>query len=385
MKKTLRIGIVAGELSGDNLGAGLMQAIQMRYPDARFEGIGGTQMLARGFHSHYPLETLSVMGLFEVLRHYPRLKRCHNWLIKHFLSNPPDVFIGIDAPDFNLPLELPLRQAGIRTVHYVSPSVWAWREGRLKKIAQACDLMLTLLPFEADYYANKHIPVCYVGHPLARRFPRQPDTEGARSALGLTPPTAGRGCYIALLPGSRRSEVSRLSAPFIATACQLLKRRPDLQFIAPMANQSCRDIFSASLEQYPEAPPIQLIDGQAQTVMTAADVALTASGTATLEVLLCKKPMVIAYKLAPLTFAIAKRLVKVRWVGLPNLLANQTLVPEFIQDKATPEAMATALIHWLENPQALVALQSHYAKIHEILDAGGSEKAAEAVLGLVAT
>ncbi|EDN70280.1 Lipid-A-disaccharide synthase [Beggiatoa sp. PS] len=326
----MHIGIIAGELSGDLLGAGLIRVLRTSYPDALIEGIGGPQMLAAGFHSHYPLETLSVMGLVEVLKHYPRLKKCRDNLRDHFLQHPPDVFIGIDAPDFNLGLEFALKTAGIPTIHYVSPSVWAWRQYRLPKIARACDLMLTLFPFEADYYIQHHIPVQFVGHPLADQIPLETDKQIARKHLGL--PT--EGLWLALLPGSRYNEVKQLGTVFLNTALWLLQQHPDLHFIVPLANPRLKKLFSQQLTEIAPDLPITLLEGQSHEAMAIADVVLMASGTATLEAMLLKRPMVVAYRLNQLTYWLAKRLVHVPYFSLPNLLAQEPLIPEFFASRS---------------------------------------------------
>ena len=331
----MHIAIIAGELSGDILVAGLIHAIRAHYPDAIIEGIGGPQMLAAGFQSHYPLETLSVMGLVEVLKHYPRLKKCRDSLRDHFLQHPPDVFIGIDAPDFNLGLETILKSAGIKTVHYVSPSVWAWRQYRLRKIARACDLMLTLFPFEAEYYQRHQIPVRFVGHPLADEIPLQTDKQAARMRLNLPP----QGVWVALLPGSRRNEVRQLGIPFLQTARWLLAQRSDLQFIVPLANAHLKALFTEQIAEIAPDLPLTLLDGQSREAMAAADVVLMASGTATLEAMLLKRPMVVAYRMAELTYWLAKWLVHIPYFSLPNLLAQEALVPEFLQHQVCPEKL----------------------------------------------
>lgn len=380
-ERPLHIGIVAGEMSGDLLGAGLIQALRQHYPKAHIDGIGGTKMLAAGMkHSLYPLELLSVMGLVEVLGRYVPLKRCHNHLIRHFLETRPDVFIGIDAPDFNLPLERRLKQAGIPTVHYVSPTVWAWRASRLPKILQACDLMLTLFPFEAAYYEQHGHPVRFVGHPLAQQIPQHSDAQAARAKLGL----AADKSYIALLPGSRHSEVSRLSQPFLETALWLQQRRPALEFLVPLANEKVKARFAQYSQQarYKKLP-LHCFDGHSQSLMTAADVIVLASGTATLEAALIKRPMVVAYKLAPLTYWIAKKLVKVKQVSQPNLLSGKTLVPEFIQSQATPENIGTAVLDWLDNPRKTQALLQAFQHIHQTLKQDADQQAAQAVMALL--
>ncbi|WP_069472202.1 lipid-A-disaccharide synthase [Candidatus Marithrix sp. Canyon 246] len=372
----MRIAIVAGELSGDLLGSGLIYALKAKYPNAVIEGIGGPKMLAAGFHSHFPLETLSVMGLVEVLKHYFEIKKCHDSLAEYFLKQPPDVFIGIDAPDFNISLEYKLKQAGIPTVHYVSPSVWAWREYRLAKIARACDLMLTLFPFEADYYHQHNIPVCFVGHPLADAIPLHTDQQAARKKLGLNT----KGKLIALLPGSRFNEVTQLTNTFLKTANDLLKQQADLAFIVPLANPKIKQYF---IEQIPNELPIHLLDGQSYEAMAAADVILMASGTATLEAMLLKRPMVVAYRMANITYWLAKLLVHIPYISLPNLLAKKLLVPEFIQNKVITENLAPEILEWLNNSNKVQILQNNFTKLHHNLKQSANQKAAQAILSLI--
>jgi len=375
----MHIGIIAGELSGDLLGAGLIRVLRASYPDALIEGIGGPQMLAAGFHSHYPLETLSVMGLVEVLKHYPRLKKCRDNLRDHFLQHPPDVFIGIDAPDFNLGLEFALKTAGIPTIHYVSPSVWAWRQYRLPKIARACDLMLTLFPFEADYYIQHHIPVQFIGHPLADQIPLETDKQIARKHLGL--PT--EGLWLALLPGSRYNEVKQLGTVFLNTALWLLQQHPDLHFIVPLANPRLKKLFSQQLTEIAPDLPITLLEGQSHEAMAIADVVLMASGTATLEAMLLKRPMVVAYRLNQLTYWLAKRLVHVPYFSLPNLLAQEPLIPEFLQAEVMPEKLGMAILEWLENPDKVAKLNNRFTELHHDLRRNASQQAATAILSQI--
>ncbi|MCK5720623.1 MAG: lipid-A-disaccharide synthase [Thiomargarita sp.] len=376
----MRIAIIAGELSGDILGAGLIQAIREHYPNAIIEGIGGSNMLAAGFNSHYPLNTLSVMGLIEVLKHYPQLKKCRNNLRNHFLQQRPDIFIGIDAPDFNLGLELQLKTAGIKTVHYVSPSVWAWRQYRLNKIAAACDLMLTLFPFEAQYYQQHKIPVQFVGHPLADKFPITAiDKIIARKKLNLTIEDE----WIALLPGSRQQEVEYLGPSFLRTAHWLLTKRPDLKFIVPLPKLSLIDIFRQQMAKLDYTLPLRIIEDNSYDVMSAADVILTASGTATLEAMLLKRPMVVAYRMSGLTYQIAKRLVKIPYFALPNLLAEEKLVPEFLQSEVTPENLGTACICWLDNLERTKSLTTSFTNLHQQLRLNANQQAANAVLSLI--
>ncbi|MBE9561598.1 MAG: lipid-A-disaccharide synthase, partial [Proteobacteria bacterium] len=331
-----------------------------------------------GFDSLYPLEILSVMGLVEILKHYPSLKKCRNNLQNHFINNPPNIFIGIDAPDFNLDLERKLKQAGIPVVHYVSPSVWAWREYRLPKIAQACDLMLTLFPFEEDYYKKYSIPVKFVGHSLADEIPLQIDQNAARIKLGL-PIT---GIKIALLPGSRYNEVKQLVKPFLSTAHWLWKQRPDLHFIVPLANDNLRQLFLRHINIAPNLP-LTLLDGQAHDAMAASDVVVMASGTASLEAMLLKRPMVVSYRLAWITYWLARLLVKVKYFSLPNLLAQEKLIPEFLQEQVTPENLGIAVLNWLDNPEQVKVLQQKFLKLHHILRCDASKQAALAIISII--
>ncbi len=375
----IRIGIVAGEASGDLLGAGLIRAIKARFPDAVIEGIAGPAMIAQGATALYPLERLSVMGIVEVLGRFRELHAMRASLLRHFLENPPDVFVGIDAPDFTLGLERKLKDAGIPTVHYVSPSVWAWRQWRIRKIARSTDLMLTLLPFEARFYEEHHVPVRFVGHPLAEMIPPLADPQAARAALGLPL----RGEIVALLPGSRMSEINFLAAIFIQAAVGCARQRPGLHFVIPLATPATRERFTEILSSVAPDLSVTVIEGRSREVMAAADVVLLASGTATLEAMLLKRPMVMAYRLAPLTYWLAKRLVKIPYFSLPNLLAAKPLVPEFIQDAATPENLGQAMLDYLTHPESAAALQETFAEIHASLRQGADQQAAEAVLSLI--
>ena len=374
----MRIGIVAGEASGDLLGAGMMRAINQRLPDAVIEGIAGPAMIAQGCTALFPAEKLAVMGFVEVLGRYRELHGIRTELIRHFLDNPPDVFIGIDAPDFNLGLEHALKEAGIPTVHYVSPSVWAWRQWRLRKIARSTDLMLTLFPFEAVFYEAHHVPVRFVGHPLAEMIPDVADPQAARVALGL--PLKSE--IVALLPGSRMSEVNALGLTFIQAAQWCAQHRPDVHFVAPLATPATRELFEQLVKTHAPTLSITIIAGRSREVMAAADVVLLASGTATLEALLLKRPMVVAYRLARLTYWLAKWLVKVPYVSLPNLLAGKSIVEEYIQDAATPENLGKAVVQFLEQPQSAQALQKIFSDIHTSLRQDADQQAAEAVLAL---
>ncbi|RZI72878.1 MAG: lipid-A-disaccharide synthase [Pseudomonas sp.] len=369
----LRIALVAGEASGDILGSGLMRAIKARHPDAEFIGVGGPLMEAQGMTSYFPMERLSVMGLVEVLGRLKELLARRKLLIQTLIDAKPDVFIGIDAPDFTLNIELKLRQAGIKTVHYVSPSVWAWRQKRVLKIREGCDLMLTLLPFEARFYEEKGVPVRFVGHPLADAIPLQADQRAARAELGLC-----EGPVVALMPGSRGGEVGRLGSLFFDAAERLLAARPYIRFVLPCASPQRREQIEQLLQG--RDLPLTLLDGQSHVALAACNAVLIASGTATLEALLYKRPMVVAYRMAPLTYWILKRMVKSPYVSLPNLLAQRLLVPELLQDAATAEALAQTLLPLLDNGDAQTA---GFDAIHRTLRRDASNQAAEAVLNLI--
>lgn len=375
----LRIGLVAGEASGDLLGEGLIRAIRARAPEAVFEGVAGPRMIAAGCRALYPMERLSVIGLIEVLGRYRELHAMRAQLAAHFVANPPDVFIGIDAPDFNLGLEARLKAHGIPAVHYVSPTVWAWRRNRLRKIGASIDLMLALFPFESALYEEKGIPVRYVGHPFADAIPLEVDARAARAALGLPPD----GELLALLPGSRESEVRGLAPDFIGAARWCLERRPGLRFAAPMVNERVRALFEQALAADPGLP-ITLFDGRAREVMAAADAVLLASGTAALEAMLLQRPMVVAYRVSPITWWLGRCLLYVDTYSMPNLLAGEKVAPEFIQDAATPAALGAALLAYLEDPAQARRVRERFAHLHEQLRQGANERAAEAVLALAA-
>jgi len=373
MTDLMRVALVAGEASGDILGAGLMQALRAHNPQIEFIGVGGPLMQAQGLNSYFPMERLSVMGLVEVLGRLPELLARRKRLINTLIEARPDVFIGIDAPDFNLTLELKLRQAGIKTVHYVSPSVWAWRQKRVLKIREACDLMLTLFPFEAQFYQDHQVPVRFVGHPLADTIPKQADRAAAREALNL----AQDQPVVALLPGSRGGEVARLGSLFLDAAVRLRALRPGIQFVLPCSSPERR----AQLEQMLVGRdlPLTLLNGRSHEALAACDAVLIASGTATLEALLYKRPMVVAYKVAPMTYRILKRLVTSAYISLPNLLAERLLVPEMIQDAATPEALAQLLAPLLDSGEVQT---EGFDAIHRALRRDASAQAAQAVLQL---
>ena len=377
--RPLTVALVAGEASGDILGAALIREIRQHFPDARCYGIGGPLMQAEGFDSLYPMERLSVMGLVEVLERIRELLTIRKQLRLRLLADRPDVFVGIDAPDFNLALERSLKANGIATVHYVSPQVWAWREGRLKKIRHSVDHMLALLPFEADYYRDHGVPVTFVGHPLADQIALQPDQQAAQAQLGVT----GSGPVIGLLPGSRKAEVGRLGELFLDTARLLRKDFPDARFLIPCANTRRKKQLLPVLGNYPDLD-VTVFDGQAQAVMAASDAILIASGTAVLEAALHKKPLVVSYKMSPITFAIVSRLVKVKYVALPNLLADRELVPELLQDAATPERLRQAMNKALTDQAYRDALKVSFTDIHQQLKRDASKLAFAAVMSVIA-
>ena len=379
MSRPLRVALVAGEASGDLLGAALITALRELYPDARFTGVAGPRMIAAGCSVLAHCEELSVMGLAEILRHLPRLWRLRRRLLQAFADEPPDVFIGIDAPEFNLGLARRLKQRGLPTVQYVSPQVWAWRQGRVNGIAAAVDLVLCLLPFEAAFYARHAVHAEFVGHPLADQIPLQVDRAAARAQLGL--PEAA--CVVALLPGSRLGEVSRLGDVFAGAARLLAGREAQPLFIAPMASAAVGAVFAQQVAS--QGAKVRLLDGQSRLALTAADAVLVASGTATLETLLHRRPMVVAYRVAPLTAWVLRGLglVKVRYCSQPNLLSDEPLVPEFIQEAVTPEALADALVQQLQAGPQQDHQQQVFADIHIQLRQDGARRAAQAVAGLL--
>ncbi len=380
----LRIALLAGEESGDVLGAPLIEALRERYPDAQFAGVVGPRMQAAGCQPMESIDVLSLFGIGEVIAELPRLFKLRNSLFQRLIDWQPDVFIGIDAPSFNLGLEKRLRQAGIPTVHYVSPTVWAWREGRIKGIRESVDLMLTLMPFEAEFYREHGVDVRFVGHPLADELPLEPDREAARDALDLAP-EAGKP-YVAVLPGSRRSEVGKLATPFLETMRWLHKRLPDVGFLVPLANAAVREIFESAMQGGHYAGlDIKLLDGQSHQAMTAANAVLLASGTAALEACLLKRPAVAAYRLSPFTHWLLRGIgmLKVANVTLPNHLATRPIVPEYIQDAVSPEALGPHLYRWLTRPWSADPIVAECVSIHRQLRQDASHHAAEAVADLL--
>ena len=375
----MRFAIVAGEPSGDMLASGLVEAIRARVPGARFEGIAGPAMLALGCESLYPMERLSVMGLAEAAGRYLELIPVRRRLARRLAANPPDAFIGVDAPDFNLSLELALRRAGVKTVHFVSPSVWAWRRYRLRKIARAVDMMLALFPFEPPLYESRSIPVRFVGHPLADEIAMRTSRDAARSRLGLDPAAP----IVALLPGSRMSELQRLAEPLARTARWVRRRRPDVRFVAPLVDRPTHDYFARAMHAHAPDIRCELLPGASRDAMAASDVVLLASGTATLEAMLLKRPMVITYRTMRLTWVVGRRMLHVDHVGLPNLLAGRRLVPELLQDDATPERLGPPVLDRLDRPDRQRPVLEEFDRIHRELRNDAFTKAADAVLEVV--
>lgn len=377
----LRIALVAGEASGDLLGAGLIEQLRARYPEAIFTGVGGDAMREAGMETWHDASELAVMGLSEVLRHLPRLLKLRKTLRTRLIDWRPDVFIGIDAPDFNLGLERTLKDRGIRTVHYVSPSIWAWRQGRAAKIGRSADLVLCLFPMEPPIYATHGVDARFVGHPLAEMLALEPDRAAARDALGL-PRDAP---VLAVLPGSRLGEIGRLGDVFLDATAHVAAALPGLRIVVPAANAGCRAAIDALLAQPRfSSLDVRVLDGQARAAMVASDVVLLASGTATLEALLAKRPMVVGYRIAPSTAFLVRlfKLMKVDRFSLPNVLASRTIAPEFMQEDCTPENLSAAVLHWFRDPAAADALQPVYRDLHLQLRQGASAMAADAVARL---
>ena len=374
------------------MAASLIRALRELRPDASFIGVAGPRMQAAGCATLVDQERLAVMGLVAVLRHLPEVLRLRRQLGDYFLAQPPDLFVGVDAPDFNLTLERRLRRAGIPTAHLVSPTVWAWRPGRVKGLRRAVDLVLSIFPFEEPFLRERGVPVRYIGHPLADDIPLETDRAAARQALGLPP----AGPVIALLPGSRTSEVGLLARPFLETAAWCLARRPDLRFVVPLVSPRLRGLFEKILAESglearfaltapATATALTLVDGQGREAMTAADLVLSASGTATLEALLLQRPLVVGYRVDPLTYWLVKtlKLIKVPHVAMANLLAGEELAPEFLQDRCRAELMGPALLALLEDPERVATIRATYGRIYRDLRRGASQEAARALLELV--
>jgi lipid-A-disaccharide synthase len=377
LNKPLRIGIVAGELSGDTLGEGFIQAVKARYPDAEFVGIGGPKMIAQGCQSLFDMEELAVMGLVEVLGRLPRLLKVKAELVRYFTQNPPDVFVGIDAPDFNLRLELDLKNAGIKTVHYVSPSVWAWRQKRIFKIEAATNLVLAFLPFEKAFYDKFNVPCEFIGHTLADAIPLQSEPAAARALLGLEQEKK----WLAVLPGSRGSELKMLAPTFIETCKLLHQQYPDLGFVVALVNQKRRQQFEQAWQQYAPELEFKLVDDTARNVITAADAVMLASGTVALECMLLKRPMVVGYRVNALTAFLAKRLLKTEYVSLPNILAGEELVKEYLQDDCTPQNLFAEVSRLLEGSNQ--SMLNKFTEMHHWIRKDADQQAANAVLNLI--
>ncbi|OOF85517.1 lipid-A-disaccharide synthase [Rodentibacter ratti] len=382
-KENLTIALVAGEISGDILGAGLIRQLKSHYPNARFMGIAGPKMLAEGCETLVDMEELSVMGLAEVVRHLPRLLKIRKKVIQTMLREKPDVYIGIDAPDFNLDIELKLKANGIKTIHYVSPSVWAWRQNRIHKIAKATHQVLAFLPFEKAFYDKFNVPCRFIGHTMADAIPLKPNRAEACQFLNVDPTQR----YLAILVGSRGSEVEFLAEPFLKTALLLKAQFPDLQFLVPLVNEKRRQQFEAIKAQVAPDLTMHLIDGNARQVLMAAQAALLASGTAALEAMLCKSPMVVGYKMKPLTYLLAKRLVKTAYISLPNLLADEMLVPEMIQENCEPVLLAEKLALYLSDEESAVknrhVLIQRFTDLHQQIQCDADKQAAQAVIDLL--
>ena len=374
---SLVVGVVAGEASGDFLGAHLIAALRGKIPGLQFVGIGGPKMEAEGLDSWFPMEKLAVRGYVEVLRHFLEIHAIRRKLRRRLVAVRPALFIGVDAPDFNLPLERKLKQAGIPTVHYVSPSLWAWRSGRMSAIAASVDKMLVLFPFEEPLYRAAGVPVAYVGHPLADSTSDEDGSAAAKEQLRMSPALK----VIALLPGSRQSEVRYMAPTFVQTAKLIAARQPGVHFLVPLVSRETRAIFEEALysEEVAELP-LTVLFGHARDALAACDVALVASGTATLEAALARKPMVITYKMAGLTYRIMSKMGHLPWVGLPNIIAGEFLVPEILQDEATPENLAQAVLNSLNDPVVNRRLPERLDQIRRLLRRDTAARATEALL-----
>jgi len=375
----LTLALVAGEASGDLLASRLLSGLRPMLPDVRLHGIGGPAMAEYGFVSDYPMEKLAVRGLFEVLSHYRELKALRDELREQLLMERPAVFVGVDAPDFNLDLEIQLKQAGIPTLHFVSPSVWAWRRGRIKKIGRAVSHLLVIFPFEEAIYNKAGIPVTYVGHPLAEMIPMDPDQDAARDALGI----ARDARIVTILPGSRLSELKHNTRVFLETAAMLKKRDPKVQFLMPMAGDTQRAFVEQLMTPDLKLLPLQIMTGGSHDAIAACDAALVASGTATLEVALFKKPMVISYRMNPASWQVLRLMAYQPWVGLPNIMAREFLVPELLQDRATPAGLSSALWAQLSNDQNRQRLRRRFVDLHHDLMRNTASQSAHAVMELL--
>lgn len=382
-KSNPTIALVAGEVSGDILGVGLIRALKVKYPNARFVGIAGERMIAEGCETLVDMEEIAVMGLAEIVKHLPRLLKIRKMVVETMSAQKPDIFIGIDAPEFNLYVEDKLKAQGIKTVHYVSPSVWAWRQKRIYKIARATDLVLAFLPFEKAFYDRFNVPCCFVGHTMADSIPLKPDRHEACNVLNIDE----KQSYMAILVGSRSAEVELLSTPFLQTALRLKEKFPDLKFLVPLINQKRRQQFEQFKARLAPDLDMILLDGNARQAMIVAEVTLLASGTAALECMLCKSPMVVGYRMKPLTYFLAKHLVKTPYISLPNLLADEMLVPEMIQEDCTAEKLTETLIPYLEQDESAVqnrhVLIQRFTELHQQIQCDADKQAAQAVIDLL--
>ncbi len=377
------IAIVAGEVSGDILGAGLIRSLKIRYPHARFIGIGGAKMIAEGFETLVDMEEIAVMGLAEVVKHLPRLLKIRRLVIDTMLEKKPDIFIGIDAPDFNLDIELKLKENGIKTIHYVSPSVWAWRQNRIHKIAKATHLVLAFLPFEKAFYDRFNVPCRFIGHTMADSIALKPNRAEACQLLNIEENQR----YVAILVGSRGSEVEFLSAPFLQAATLLKQQFPDIQFLVPLVNEKRRAQFEQIKAEIAPELEMHLLDGQSRQAMIAAEATLLASGTAALECMLCKSPMVVGYRMKATTYFLAKRLVKTEYISLPNLLANEMLVPEMIQEECEAKKLAQKMAVYLSQEEDAVQkrhrLIQRFVDLHQLIQCDADKQAAQSVIDLL--
>ena len=377
------IALVAGEVSGDILGAGLIRALKVKYPNAHFVGIAGERMIAEDCETLVDMEEIAVMGLAEIVKHLPRLLKIRKMVVETMSAQKPDIFIGIDAPEFNLYVEDKLKAQGIKTVHYVSPSVWAWRQKRIYKIARATDLVLAFLPFEKAFYDRFNVPCRFVGHTMADSIPLKPDRHEACNVLNIDE----KQRYMAILVGSRSAEVELLSEPFLQTALRLKEKFPDLKFLVPLINQKRRQQFEQFKARLAPDLDMILLDGNARQAMIAAEVTLLASGTAALECMLCKSPMVVGYRMKPLTYFLAKHLVKTPYISLPNLLADEMLVPEMLQEDCTAEKLTEKLIPYLEQDESAVqnrhVLIQRFTDLHQQIQCDADKQAAQAVIDLL--
>jgi len=377
---TLRIGMVVGECSGDQLGAALITALRERDTEVTVEGILGEQLIALGGSSLFDMHHLSVMGFIEPLKRLPTLLHIRRQIIQHFIDHPPDVFIGVDAPDFNLTIERVLKSKGVKVVHYVSPSAWAWRKYRIKKIKRSVDLLLTLFPFEAAVFEQQNVPVAFVGHPIADQIPMQPDQARARADLGIE---NGKHKLVALLPGSRVSEIHFLAPCMLQAASLLQQKHSDLHFLVPVISDALKQQIIKMQQQLAPNLSIQFVTGQARLVLNAADWVCSTAGTATFEAMCFHKPMVIVYRTNRLNYALAKWLVDLDFIGLPNLLFNEAVAPELIQKAATPEKLAAALEQWINDPVASAAIAQRFAEKHQALQCQAGSRAAQCIMGLL--